>query len=115
MQTLNSKILLNCAIFLVLCQKNASEGVGDGAHKGSPSLEQGSFFQIGTTEITIGVQDVLAVERQLQVVAVAVFHTEVEKHRSIHIEVGGLLVGIVQFPAFIRGVAIELELVVGYL
>ena len=70
---------------------------------------------IRTTDVTIGIQDVLAVERQLQVVAVAVLQTEVEEHRGIYIEVLGFLVGIVQFPAFIRGMAIDLHLVAGRL
>ena len=63
MQSLNSKILLNSAIFLVLCHQIHLEGIGNGAYYVSTTKEKGGVIMVITTEVVVGIQEILNVDR----------------------------------------------------
>lgn len=84
----------------------------DGGHERATALEFGTQMVLGTTDVMIGIEDVLAIERHLQIFAVAVLHAEVDEQRGRHEEVLFLSELIVQLATGIGGMAVKLQLMV---
>jgi hypothetical protein len=76
-----------------------SEGDGEGGHEGAAALEMGEILGIRAADIMIGIEEVLAVERKLQMLTVTVLQAEVEEQLGIEIIVLRLSRHIVEFAA----------------
>ena len=76
-------------------------------------LEDGmSLVNNRSTEIMVGVQEVLTIERQFKSLMVGILNAEIEQRLSLHVIILFLVIGLVQFATCIGYMAIKLELMI---